>query len=145
MAPSHRPTTMRLLHLLWPHLPLRLAKARAETPSPGGTSASWPPGPIVLGGMPWTDGTVLDADPAARALGVRRGIPLGSAHRLAPEATFLDPEPEADRAAAEAAFERLAAFSPALAGTAEPADDAFGLFEVQIDGLAGLWGPEPEL
>ena len=85
---------MRLLHLLWPHLPLRLAKARAETPSPGGTSASWPPGPIVLGGMPWTDGTVVDADPLARALGVRRGIPLGSAHRLAPEAAFLDPELE---------------------------------------------------
>ena len=129
---------MRLLHLYRPHLLLDLARQRRP-------SGSWPAGPIVLGGQPWTAGTVLDADPAARALGVRRGIPLGSAHRLAPEATFLDPEPEADRAAAEAAFERLAAFSPALAGTAEPADDAFGLFEVQIDGLAGLWGPEPEL
>jgi hypothetical protein len=72
-------------------------------------------------------------------------MPLGSAHRLAPEATFLDAEPEADRADLEAAFERLAAFSPAIAGTSEPADVAFGLLEAQIDGLAGLWGPEPAL
>ena len=87
-----------------------------ETPSRDGTSGSWPPGPIVLGGQPWTDGTVVDADPLARALGVRRGIPLGSAHRLAPEATFLDLAPDADRDALEAACERLAAFSPGIAG-----------------------------
>ena len=81
---------MRLLHLYRPHLILDLAKQRLP-------SGSWPAGPIVLGGKPWSDGTVLDTDPAARALGVRRGMPLGSAHRLAPEATFLDPEPEADQ------------------------------------------------
>ncbi len=91
------------------------------------------------------NGNVLDADPAARALGVRRGMPLGSAHRLAPEATFLDANPEADRTEIEAAFERLAAFSPAIAGTSEPTDVAFGLLEAQIDGLEGLWGPEPAL
>lgn len=127
---------MRRLHLYWPHLPLDLARQR---------SGSFPPGPIVLGGQPWTNGTVLDADPAARTLGVRRGIPLGSAHRLAPEATFLDPAPEADRAAVEAAFEALAAFSPGLAGVVDPSDPAFGLIEVQIDGLEPLWGPEPVL
>ena len=112
---------MRLLHLLWPHLPLRLAKRRVEIPSPDGTSGSWPPGPIVLGGQPWTDGIVLDADPLARALGVRRGLPLGSAHRLAPEATFLDPDPDADRDAVEAACERLAGFSPGISGTSDVA------------------------
>ncbi len=100
---------------------------------------------MVIGGKPWSDGTVLDVDPLARALGVRRGIPLGSAHRLAPEATFLDPDPEADRAAAELAFERLAAFSPAVAGTSDPTEAAFGLLEAQIDGLEALWGPEPVL
>ena len=99
----------------------------------------------MLGGQPWIAGTVLDADPAARHLGVRRGIPLGSAHRLAPEATFLDPEPEADRAAVEAAFETLATFSPAIAGSADPADQSFGLLEAQVDGLELLWGPEPVL
>jgi nucleotidyltransferase/DNA polymerase involved in DNA repair len=129
---------MRLLHLYWPHLPLRLARARHSDSFPTDR-------PVVLGGQPWTDGTVLDADPAARALGIRRGIPLGSAHRLAPEAAFLDPEPEADTAAVEAAFETLAGFSPGLAGPTDPTDPGFGLLEVQVDGLERLWGTEPEL
>src|SRR5687768_4765958 len=129
---------MRLLHLHRPHLLLDLARRRLP-------SGSWPVGPVVLGGKPWSNGSVLDADPAAGGLGVRRGMPLGSAHRLAPEATFLDADPEADRAELELAFERLAGFSPAVAGTAEPTDVAFGLLEAQVDGLEGLWGPEPVL
>jgi len=128
---------MRLLHLYRPHLPLELARVRASEP--------FPPGPLILGGRPWDPGPVIDADPEARALGVRRGIPLGSAHRLVPEATFLDPDPDADRAAVEAAFETLAAFSPGIAGSADPLDPAFGLFEIQLDGLEPLWGAEPVL
>jgi protein ImuB len=88
---------------------------------------------------------VIDADPAARALGVRRGIPLGSAHRLAPEAVFLDPETDTDRAAVETTFETLATFSPGLAGTSDPVDPAFGLIELQVDGLDRLWGPDQVL
>jgi protein ImuB len=129
---------MRLLHLYWPHLPLRLARARRSDSFPTDR-------PVVLGGQPWTDGTVIDADPAARALGVRRGIPLGSAHRLAPEAAFLDPEPEEDAASVEAAFEVLARFSPGLAGVSDQADPAFGLLEIQVDGLERLWGTEPAI
>jgi len=129
---------MRLLHLYWPHLPIRLARARHSDSFPTDR-------PVVLGGQPWTDGTVLDADPAARALGIRRGIPLGSAHRLAPEAAFLDPEPDADAEAVENAFETLARFSPGLAGSIDPTDPAFGLLEIQIDGLERLWGTEPAL
>jgi protein ImuB len=72
-------------------------------------------------------------------------MPLGSAHRLVPEATFIDPDPEADRGAAEAVFEALGASSPSLAGTSDPLQAAFGLFEVGIDGLGPLWGPEPVL
>jgi hypothetical protein len=72
-------------------------------------------------------------------------MPLGSAHRLVPEATFIDPDPDAMGATVEAAFEALAAFSPGIAGSADPADAAFGLFEVQVDGLEALWGPEPVL
>jgi protein ImuB len=72
-------------------------------------------------------------------------MPLGSAHRLVPEATFIDPDPDADRASVEAAFEALAAFSPGIAGSTDPGDPAFGLFEVQIDGLEALWGAEPLL
>jgi nucleotidyltransferase/DNA polymerase involved in DNA repair len=99
----------------------------------------------VLGGRPWDPGPVIDADPTARALGVRRGMPLGSAHRLAPEATFIDPDPDADPGAAEAVFEALGRSSPSLAGTADSSAAAFGLFEVGIDGLGPLWGPEPVL
>jgi protein ImuB len=116
-----------------------------ETPSRDGISGSWPPGPIVLGGQPWTDGTVVDADPLARALGVRRGIPLGSAHRLAPEATFLDLAPDADRDALEAACERLAAFSPGIAATSDVRDAGFGRIAVHVDGLTRLWGIEEAL
>jgi protein ImuB len=129
---------MRLLHLYWPHLPIRLARARHSDSFRTGR-------PVILGGQPWMDGTVIDADPAARALGVRRGIPLGSAHRLAPDAVFLDPEPDRDAAAVEAAFETLARFSPGVAGTTASADPAFGLIELQVDGLDRLWGPEPLL
>ena len=128
---------MRRLHLFLPHLQLHLAQARHSGP--------FPTGPLVLGGRPWDPGPVIDADPAARALGVRRGMPLGSAHRLVPEATFIDPDPDADRGAAEAVFEALGASSPSLAGIADTFDVAFGWFEVGIDGLGPLWGPEPML
>ncbi|HEY5630168.1 MAG TPA: hypothetical protein VIR16_11710, partial [Candidatus Limnocylindrales bacterium] len=154
-APTQRSIPMRLLYLFWPHLPLRLARARhearerAENPARhearGGISGSWPTGPIVLGGQPWTDGTVLDADPLARALGVRRGIPLGSAHRMAPEAVFLDPAPDDDRAAVEAACERLAVFSPGIAGSSDVTDPSFGRLIVHADGLMRLWGVEERL
>jgi protein ImuB len=72
-------------------------------------------------------------------------MPLGSAHRLVPEAFFIDPDPDADRTIVEGAFEALAAFSPGIAGSADATDPAFGLFEVQVDGLEPLWGPEPVL
>lgn len=69
-------------------------------------------------------------------------MPLGSAHRLVPEATFIEPDLEADGAAVEAVFEALAASSPTLAGRIDPLTAGFGLFEVGIDGLGPLWGPE---
>jgi nucleotidyltransferase/DNA polymerase involved in DNA repair len=78
-------------------------------------------------------------------MGIRRGMALGSAHRLAPEATFLDPDPAADRAAVEAALDRLAAFSPSVAGETDSTHPGFGRLEVQLDGLQRLWGPEPVL
>jgi protein ImuB len=69
-------------------------------------------------------------------------MPLGTAHRLAPEATFLDPDPQADREAVEAALERLASFSPGLNGTSDQADPSFGLLTVHVDGLERLWGDD---
>ena len=47
------------------------------------------------------------------------GNPLGQAHRLAPEATFVPPDPAADAAAVEAALDALAVFSPGIAGPTE--------------------------
>lgn len=128
---------MRRLHLFVPHLSLGLARARRSEP--------FPPGPLVLGGRPWDPGPVIDASPDARALGVRRGLPLASAHRLVPEATFVEPDLDADRAVAEAVFEALGRSSPSLAGSIDPTAAAFGQFELGIDGLGPLWGPEPAL
>jgi protein ImuB len=128
---------MRRLHVFVPHLSLGLARARRSEP--------FPPGPLVLGGKPWDPGPVIDASPDARALGVRRGMPLGSAHRLVPEATFIEPDLEADGTAIETAFMALAASSPSLAGAIDPLAAGFGLLEVGIDGLGPLWGPEPAL
>ncbi len=140
---------MRRLHLFWPHLLLHLALTRAgSSPSGEGASDSSPEAsiePIVVGGRPWSGGLVLDANARARALGIRRGTPLATAQRLVPEVRCLEPRPEADRAAVEAVFERLAAFSPTLAGTSEPTDPAFGLVEVGIEGLETLWGEERAL
>ena len=138
---------MRLLHLHWPHLLLELARSRASRDgTPTGAPSGWSPeAPIVLGGQPWDEGTVLDASHAARLLGVRRGLPLGSAHRLAPEARFLDPDPPADAAALEAALEQIDAFSPGVSATTDPAARGFGHVEVLLDGLERLWGLEPVL
>jgi hypothetical protein len=78
-------------------------------------------------------------------LGVRPGMPLGAAHRLAPEALFLDPDPMADGAALKAALDRLDGFSPGVAAETDPARPGFGRVEVQLDGLERLWGPEPAM
>ena len=139
----YRPIPMRLLHLLWPHLPLRLARARLERTGRLRLVAGRPDRPRR---------TAVDGrdrrrrGPAgAGARRASRAIPLGSAHRLAPEATFLDLDPDADRDAVEAACERLAAFSPGIAGTSDVADPAFGRLAVHVDGLTRLWGIEERL
>jgi protein ImuB len=125
---------MRLLHLYWPHLLLRLACSRSSTP--------FAAVPIVLGGKPWTNGPVLDASRSALELGVRPGMPLGAAHRLAPEALFLDPDPAAEGISLETALDRLAGFSPGVAAETDERRPGFGRVEVQLDGLERLWGPE---
>lgn len=129
---------MRLLYLDWPHLPLRIEAARAG-------AAEGLPELVVIGGQPWEPGNVLDCSPAARRLGVRRGQPLGTAHRLVPEARFLPADGEAYRSAMEAALDSLAAFTPALEGGTDPAADGFGQVMLGIEGLHRLWGDERAL
>ena len=70
-------------------------------------------------------------------------MPLGTAHRLVPEALFLDPKPAADAAAMTAALDRLAGFSPGVSAETDPIVPGFGRVEVQLDGLERLWGAEP--
>jgi nucleotidyltransferase/DNA polymerase involved in DNA repair len=126
---------MRLLYLDWPHLPLRLALER----DPGPEEA------VVLGGRPWDPGHVLDRSPAAGALGVRRGQPLGTAHSLAPEALFLPLDSAGLGVPFEAALDALSALAPAVEGEVDPAAPAFGRAFIGIEGLARLWGDEPTL
>ena len=64
---------MRLLHLYRPHLLLDLARQRRP-------SGSWPAGPVVLGGQPWTDGD-----------GPRRGSRGPGARRPARDAARVGP------------------------------------------------------
>jgi protein ImuB len=126
---------MRLLYLDWPHLRLRLALARDPDPDEA----------VVLGGRPWDPGEVLDRSPAAGALGVRRGQPLGTAHSLAPEALFLPTDLVALVDPFEAALDALNALAPAVEGEVDPEAAGFGRVLIGIEGLARLWGDEPTL
>jgi hypothetical protein len=76
---------------------------------------------------------------------VRPGQPLGSAHKLVPEATFLPADPPAYRAAWAAALERIAEFTPAVEASEEPAAADFGRAILGIEGLERLWGDEATL
>jgi protein ImuB len=75
-------------------------------------------------------------------MGVVRGQPLGSAHALAPEAVFLDAQPDRYREALEIALEALLSVTPAVEGPIEPTDAAFGRILLGIEGLERLWGDE---
>ncbi len=90
-------------------------------------------------------GTVLDCSPAAHRQGVRRGMALGTAHKLVPEAVFRNPHPDRYRAAVEAALDALCVFAPFVEGASDPADAAFGSFLADIEGLERLWGDEATL
>jgi protein ImuB len=67
------------------------------------------------------------------------------AHRLVPEATFLEADPSAYRAAFEAVLEALAAFTPGIEGETDPTEPAFGRALLGIEGLDRLWGDEATL
>jgi hypothetical protein len=125
---------MRLLYLDWPHLPFRIEAERAALPEL-----------VVVGGQPWEQGDVLDFSPLAGRLGVRRGQPLGTAHRLAPEARFVAADRPAYRARFEQAIAALSQFTPTLEAEADPDADRFGQALLGIDGLHLLWGAEPVL
>lgn len=125
---------MRLLYLDWPHLCYRLEAARAALPEL-----------VVVGGQPWEPGEVVDCSPAAQRLGVTRGQPLGTAHRLVPEARFLVADLSTYRRALEVVLDALAAFTPSLEAAVDPTERAFGRVLLGIEGLHRLWGDEEVL
>ena len=125
---------MRFLYLDWPHLPYRIEAAHAQLSEL-----------VVIGGQPWEPGTVLDCSPAARRLGVARDQPLGTAHRLVPEAQFLPADRETYRLRMEAALDSLAGFTPSLEADSDPGARAFGQILLGIEGLHRLWGDERTL
>jgi protein ImuB len=128
---------VRLLYLDWPHLPHRI---EAERAAPAGL-----PELVVIGGQAWEKGEVLDCSPAAARLGVTRGQPLGSAHRLVPDAVFLPADLPTYRARLAAALELLSRFTPALEGDDDPTGAGFGRLLLGIEGLHRLWGDEAVL
>jgi nucleotidyltransferase/DNA polymerase involved in DNA repair len=125
---------MRLLYLDWPHLCYRIEAARVDLPEL-----------VVVGGQPWEQGEVVDCSPAARRLGVERGLPLGTAHRLVPEARFLAADLPAYRRSSEVALDALVAFTPSLEAEPDPQGRAFGQVLLGIEGLHRLWGDEGTL
>ena len=125
---------MRLLYLDWPHLCYRIEAARAVLPDL-----------VVVGGQPWEQGEVVDCSPTARRLGVERGLPLGTAHRLVPEARFLPARLPVYRRALEVALDALANFTPSLEAQPNPLERGFGQVLLGIEGLHRLWGDEETL
>lgn len=88
---------------------------------------------------------MIDCTPATRRLGVRRGQPLATAHKLAPEAVFLPADLDSYGNAFEAALEAMTAFTPALEGDPDPLGERFGEAYLGIEGLERLWGDEEHL
>ena len=125
---------MRLLYLDWPHLCYRIEAARVVLPDL-----------VVVGGQPWEQGEVVDCSPTARRLGVERGLPLGTAHRLVPEARFLPARLPAYRRTMEVALDALANFTPSIEAQPDPMERGFGQVLLGIEGLHRLWGDEETL
>ena len=81
--------------------------------------------PVIVGGQPGHRGVVAAASYEARAFGVHSAMPLAEAHRLCPQAIFLQGNFSSYQKASEKFMAILADFSPCL----EPA----GLDEAYLD------------
>jgi DNA polymerase-4 len=68
--------------------------------------------PVVVGGRPNERGVVSAASYAARKFGVHSAMPLRTAHKLCPQAIFVDGHPERYRECSQQVYEVLRSFSP---------------------------------
>jgi DNA polymerase-4 len=74
--------------------------------------------PLVIGGLPWERGKVVDVSGEAAQFGVRPGMSLRQAQALCPEARFIPAASDRYRWASEQLLEVLASFTPRV----EPGD-----------------------
>ncbi len=68
--------------------------------------------PVVVGGRPDQRGVVSAASYAVRKFGVHSAMPLRTAHKLCPQAIFLDGHPERYREYSHKVYDVLRRFSP---------------------------------
>jgi len=68
--------------------------------------------PVVVGGRPNERGVVAAASYEARKFGVHSALPLRTAHKLCPQAIFVDGHPERYRKYSQRVHEVLKRFSP---------------------------------
>src|SRR5437763_3054583 len=71
--------------------------------------------PVVVGGRPNERGVVSAASYAARKFGVHSAMPLRTAYKLCPQASFVDGHPARDRERSHQVFDVLRSFSPVVA------------------------------
>lgn len=91
--------------------------------------------PVVVGGKADQRGVVAAASYAARKFGVHSAMPLRTAARLCPQATFVNGHPERYREYSKKVFQILARFSPQVEMAS--IDEAY----VDLTGTERLHGP----
>jgi DNA polymerase IV len=91
--------------------------------------------PVVVGGRADERGVVAAASYAARRFGVHSAMPLRTAYKLCPQATFVDGHPERYREYSGRVHEVLEAFSPLVEMAS--VDEAY----LDLTGTERLYGP----
>jgi DNA polymerase-4 len=91
--------------------------------------------PVVVGGQKNERGVVSAASYAARKFGIHSAMPLRTAAKLCPQATFVDGHPERYREYSAKVYEVLSRFSPKLEMVS--IDEAY----VDMTGTERLHGP----
>src|SRR5690348_15262868 len=91
--------------------------------------------PVVVGGRPDERGVVSAASYEARRFGVHSAMPLRTAYKLCPQATFVDGHPDRYRDYSGRVFEVLKRFSPVVEMAS--IDEAY----LDMTGTGRLYGP----
>lgn len=95
--------------------------------------------PVVVGGRPDRRGVVASASYEARKFGLHAGMPLLTAHRLCPQAIFIEGNFSKYRDASQRFLAILADFSPYLEPTG--LDEAY----LEVTGFESLYGSIPQM